>query len=235
MVVSIATVLLRIVTAGSVAVALAGCSGGGSGPDGGNYTIAMLQAGVLQPADVGSTWKRPEQTPPATSLLPLCPGLASRPPLPGAPSAIAASMADEGDKGAQAFDQLGLVYKDAAAMDAAFATLENTMDACPPSASKSAGPRDDTAEAGYTETSTIEPLTSGGWRGFVTVRHKVYEPGNPGSADVAVAVVGQGNAIVVTSYAVYWVGQHSTGPEFTADWRRLVGTVLSRVDAKRKG
>ncbi|HTJ39022.1 MAG TPA: hypothetical protein VL738_37820 [Dactylosporangium sp.] len=231
---SIATVLLRIVTAGSVAAALAGCSGG-SAPDGGTYTTAMLQAGVLQPADVGSTWKRPEQSPPATSLMPLCPGVAGRPPVPGSPTVVAASIADEGDKGAQAFDQLGLVYKDAAAMDAAFTSLEDAMDACPPSASKSAGPRDDTAEAGYTETSTIEPLTSGGWTGFVAVRHKVYEPGSPGTADVAVAVVGQGNAIVVASYAAYWVGQHSTGPEFTADWRRLVGTVLSRVDAKRAG
>jgi hypothetical protein len=213
---STATVLLRIVTAGSVAVALAGCTGGGPAP-GATYTVAMLQAGVLAPADVGPTWKRPEQSPAAPSLMPLCPGPAGRPPLPGAPSVVAASMADEGDKGAQAFDQLGLVYPDAGAMEAAFTALENTMDACPPSASKSAGPRDDTAEAGYTETSTIEPLTSGGWRGFVTVRHKVYEPGSPGTADVAVAVVGQGNAIVVASYAVYWVGQH----------------VLSRVDAKR--
>ncbi|WP_432832380.1 hypothetical protein [Dactylosporangium sp. CA-092794] len=224
-------------TAGSVAVtlALAGCSGGGEGPapDGGPYTVAKLQAGVLQPADVGPTWKRPEQSsPPVTSLIPLCPGLATRPPVPGSPTVIAASMADEGDRGAQAFDQMGLVYKDAAAMEAAFASLQDTMDACPPKASRTAGPRDDTAEAGYTETSTIEPLVSGGWKGFVTLRHKVYEAASPGTADVAVAVVGQGNAIIVASYAVYWVGQHSTGPEFTADWRRLVGTVLSRVDAK---
>ncbi|MGI5237830.1 hypothetical protein [Dactylosporangium sp. CA-139066] len=227
-----ATVLLRTVTAGSLAVALAGCSGGDPAPDAGRYTIAMLQAGVLQPADAGPTWKRPEQSPPATSLMPLCPGLASRPPVPGSPKAIAASMADEGEQGAQAFDQLGLVYADPAAMDAAFTALENAMEACPPSASRSAGPRDGTAEAGYTETSTIEPLTSGGWKGFVTVRHKVYEPGNPGTADVAVAVVGQGNAIVVAAYAVYWVGRHSTGPDFSADWNRLVGTVLRRVDAE---
>jgi hypothetical protein len=63
----------------------------------------------------------------------------------------------------------------------------------------------------------------------------VYEPTNPGSADTAVAVLAQRNALVVASYAVYWVGAHSTGPEFTADWRRMVGTVLSRVDAKRTG
>lgn len=224
-------------TAAGVAVALtlAGCSGDGDGrtPDGGTYTAAMLQAGVLQPADAGPTWKRPEQSPSTPSIMSLCPGPASRAPAPGSPAVVAASMADEGEKGAQAFEQLGLVYKDAAAMEAAFLSLQNTMDACPPSASQSAGPRDSTAEAGYTETSTIEPLISGGWKGFVTLRHKVYEPASPGTADVAVAVVGRGNAIIMASYAVYWVGQHSTGPEFTADWRRMIGTVLSRVDAGR--
>jgi len=228
--------MLRIMTAGCavVTLALAGCSGGDDGR-GATYTVAMLQAGVLQPADAGPTWKRPEQSAPPTSLLPLCPGPATRPPVSGSPTVITASMADEGEKGAQAFEQLGLAYKDATTMESAFTALQDTMEACPPSASQSAGPRDGTAEAGYTETSTIEPLISGGWKGFVTVRHKVYEPANPGSADVAVAVVGQGNAIVMASYAVYWVGEHTTGPEFTADWRRMIGTVLSRVDAKRAG
>jgi hypothetical protein len=226
-----------MVAAGGVAVALAGCSGDAPATTGPTYTVAALQAGVLEPADVGPTWKRPAQSaPPATtSLIPLCPGPPTRPPVPGSPAVVAASMADEGEKGAQAFDQLGLVYQNAPAMEAAFVSLQDTMDACPPSASRSAGPRDSTAEAGYTETSTIEPLISGEWKGFVTLRHKVYEPGNPGTADVAVAVVGRGNAIIVASYAVYWVGQHSTGPEFSADWRRMVGTVLSRVDAKRPG
>ncbi|WP_426505008.1 hypothetical protein ACPPVO_45900 [Dactylosporangium sp. McL0621] len=226
-----------MVTAGGVAVtlALAGCSGDDApDPRGATYTTAMMQAGVLEPADIGTAWKRPAQTPPTTSVTPLCPGVAKRPPVPGSPTgAVAASMADEGEKGAQAFDQLGLVYKDAAAMEAAFTSLQDAMEACPPSASRSAAPRDDTSEAGYTETATVDPLESGGWKGFVTVRHKVYEPTYPGSADVAVAVVGQGNAIVVASYAVYWVGSHSAGPEFDADWRRVVGTVLSRVDAKR--
>jgi hypothetical protein len=224
-----------MVTAGCAAVtlALAGCSGGDApAPDGGTYTIAMLQAGILQPADVGPTWKRPEQSPPTTSVMPLCPGVATRPPVPGAPAAIAASMADEGDKGAQAFDQMGLAYKDAAAMEAAFTSLQDTMEACPPKAARSAGPREESAEAGYTETSTIEPLVSGEWKGFVTLRHKVYEPAYPGTADVAVAVLGRGNAIIMASYAVYWVGEHSTGPQFTADWRRMVGTVLGRVDGK---
>nr|BFE55893.1 hypothetical protein GCM10020063_004190 [Dactylosporangium thailandense] len=228
---------LRMVTAGSFAatMALAGCTSDGADPRGATYTTAMLQAGVLEPGDIGPTWKRPaESAPPTTSITPLCAGVAKRPPVPGSPTgSIAASMADEGDKGAQAFDQLGLVYKDAAAMEAAFASLQDTMDACPPSASRSAGPRDGSSEAGYSETSTIEPLVSGSWKGFVTVRHKAYEAAYPGSADVAVAVVGQGNAIVVASYAVYWVGEHATGPEFTTDWRRMVGTVLSRVDAKK--
>jgi hypothetical protein len=229
--VSIAGKLLQMVTLGAVAVTLVGCSADES--DKGTYTVDMLRAGVLEPADVGTTWKRPEQSPPATTLMPLCPGAATRPAVPGSPTVIVASMADEGDKGAQAFEQMALVYKDAPAMEAAFASLQNTMDACAPSASQSAGPRDSTAEAGYTETTTIEPLISGGWKGFVALRHKVYDPANPATGDVAVAVVGQGNAIVVASYAVYWVGQHTTGPEFTADWHRMVGSVLTRVDAKR--
>jgi hypothetical protein len=217
----------------TVTVALAGCTGGGGTRGGGTYTVAMLQAGVLQPADAGPTWTRPSPSPPGTSVMPLCPGRPTRPPVPGSPTVTAASMADEGEKGAQAFEQVGLVYPDAAAMEAAFTSLQDTMDACPPNASQSAGPRDETAEAGYTETSTIEPLISGGWKGFVTLRHKVYEPATPGTADVAVAVVGQGNALIMASYSVFWVGGHSTGPEFTADWRRMIGTVLSRVDAKR--
>src|SRR4051812_44697959 len=105
---------LRMVTAGSAAVTLvlapAGCSGGDDpAPRGGTYTVAMMQDGALPPSDVGPTWKRPAESPAATSLIPLCPGLATRPPLPGAPKVVAAAMADEGDKGAQAFDQLGLV------------------------------------------------------------------------------------------------------------------------------
>jgi hypothetical protein len=233
----VSAAVLRILAGCSVAVALAlsGCTGDGSTPDSNlpTYTAEMLQAGVLQPTDVGSTWKRPEQSPPTTSVIALCPGLATRPPIPGKPSVIAASMADEGEKGAQAFDQQALLYPDAGSAEAAFASLQATMAACPASASRTAGPRENSAEAGYTENITIDPLISGEWKGFVVLRHKVYEPTNPGTADTAVAVVGRGNAIVIASYAVYWIGQRSTGPEFTADWRRMIGTVLSRVDAKR--
>ncbi|WP_433047079.1 hypothetical protein [Dactylosporangium sp. CS-033363] len=236
---SMATSAIRMVTAGCAAVTLAlglaGCSGddGATADRDATYTTAALKAGVLEPADVGTSWKRPEQQPPTTTLTPLCPGVPTRPPIPGTPGVIAAALADEGDKGAQAFDQMGLAYADAPAMEAAFTKLQDAMEACPPSATRSAGPREESSEAGYTETSTIEPLESGGWKGFVTLRHKVYEPTYPGSADIAVAVVGRGNAVVVASYAVYWVGEHSTGPEFDTDWRRMVGTVLSRTDAKR--
>ncbi|MFB9409140.1 hypothetical protein ACFFSQ_13445 [Dactylosporangium matsuzakiense] len=232
---SMATRSLRLLTLGGVAVtlALAGCTDDGDAARGGTYTTAMLQAGVLQPADIGSTWKRPEQTPPPSSIMQLCPGAAARPPIPGSPAVVTGVLADEGDKGAQAFEQIGLLYKDAPAMEKAFTSLQDTMEACPPTASRSAGPAKESSEAGYTESITIDPLVSGGWKGFVTQRHKIYEPTYPGSADVAVAVVGQGNAIILTSYAVYWVGEHSTGPEFRTDWNRITGTVLSRVDAKR--
>src|SRR5690242_2284959 len=127
---------------------------------------------------------------------------------------------------------IGMVYPDTAAADAAIETLHATAVNCAPNASRTAGPRESTAEAGYTETTKVESLNSGGWSGFVVLRHKVYEPTYPGTADTAVAVLAQGNGMVVASYAVYWIGQHSTGPEFSADWRRLVVTVLNRVDGK---
>jgi len=230
-----------MVTAGSLAVtmALTACTDGDgkTGPDGGGAAItdAMMQAGVLQPADVGPLWKRSETSAAPVELMALCGGSASRPPVPGTPSAVASSIVDEGPKGAQAFDQIGLVYPDAHAAEAALAALRTAAAGCPPTASRSAGPRGESVEAAYTETSIVNPLNSGEWSGFVVLRHKVYEPTNPGSADTAVAVLAQRNALVVASYAVYWVGAHSTGPEFTTDWRRMVGTVLSRVDAKRTG
>ena len=233
--------LVRMVTAGSFAVTtlLAGCSDGDGkpGPDGGEsaITVAMMQAGVLQPADVGQTWKKSAESPSPNSMIALCGGLATRPPVPGTPSVVASSIADEGEQGAQAFDQVGLVYPDARAAETALAGLRTAAAACPPTASASAGPRGESVEAAYTETTTVTTLNSGEWSGFVVVRHKVYQPANTGSADTAVAVLGQRNAVVVASYAVYWVGAHSTGPEFTSDWRRIVGTVLSRVDAKRGG
>ena len=228
-----------MMTAGSVAVTLVlgGCTGDGPTPDsnGPAITAAMMQAGVLKPADIGVSWKKPDQSPAVTGVIPLCGGLASRPPVPGQPSVIASSLADEGDKGAQSFDQLGLVYPDVASADAAIETLHATAVNCLAKVSRSAGPRDGTAEAGYTETTTVESLNSGGWSGFVVLRHKVYEASNPGTADTAVAVMAENNGLVVASYGVYWVGQHSTGPEFNTDWRRLVATVLNRVEAKRTG
>jgi len=236
--VSTARRLLRTMTAGSVAVTLAlgGCTDD-STPDvnGPAITVAMMQAGVLKGTDIGPTWKQPDQSPAVTGVIPFCGGLASRPPIPGKPSVVASSLADEGEKGAQAFDMVGLVYPDTAGADAAIETLHATAVNCAPTASRTAGPRDTTAEAGYTETTKVESLNSGGWSGFVVLRHKVYEATTPGTADTAVAVLAEGNGMVVASYGVYWIGQHSTGPEFDTDWRRLVATVLNRVEAKRTG
>jgi hypothetical protein len=33
----------------------------------------------------------------------------------------------------------------------------------------------------------------------------------------------------VDAYAVYRIGNASTGPQFDSDWKKLVGTVLNRV------
>ena len=72
-------------------------------------------------------------------------------------------------------------------------------------------------------------LNEGGWTGFVVTRHKAYEPKHPGIADTAVAVVSRGNVLFVDAYAVYRIGDASTGPQFETDWKKLVGTVLNRV------
>jgi hypothetical protein len=63
----------------------------------------------------------------------------------------------------------------------------------------------------------------------VVVRHKDYDPKNPGTADTAVAVLAKRNVILVAAYAIYFVGQHSISPTFTTDWQNLVGKILGRV------
>jgi hypothetical protein len=222
-----------------VVVALTGCSGAGNGPapgvTGPTMTVDMVRAGLLRPTDVGSTWVESDVAPPTKTVVGLCAGdaTATKPPVPGSPSVVVSSLKDEGDRGAQAFDQVGLVYADAKAAGAGLDALRVTAGACPSSVSRSAQPHESSAEAGYTESASVSPLRSGAWSGFVVVRHKQYEVASPGTADTAVAVLVLRNVVVVAGYAVYWVGSHTTGPNFTTDWQRLVDTVLSRVDPAR--
>ena len=216
-------------------VALAACDGGAKpAPQGPAITTAAVQAALLQAKDVGQTWTTPEATPPPATLPSLCGGDAQRPAVPGSPTATTSSLVDEGDAGAQTLDQIGLVYADAKAASAARDSLQATARACAPTASHSPQATAANPEAGYSETFTTRPLTSGAWSGFAVIRHKVYEKSNPGTADTAVAVLASRNAVLVTSYAVYRVERPSTAPDFSGDWQRLVGAVVSRVDANAK-
>jgi hypothetical protein len=223
----------RAVIAGCAVAALAGCTSGGTGPSpkesGPTISVDAMRSALLQASDVGSTWSAPDATPSATTLVSFCGGGASSPPVPGSPSLVVASLADQGTAGAQTFDQIALVYDGRAAASSGLATLRGLADACPASVSRPAQPRDDSMEAAYTESAATSPLTSGGWSGFVVLRNKQYEPKNPGTADTAVAVLAMRNVVLVADYAIYRVGAHSTGPNFTTDWQKLVASVLKRV------
>jgi hypothetical protein len=203
-------------------------------PEGPAITTAAVQAALLQAKDVGQTWTTPEATPPPSTLPSLCAGDGARPAVPGGPTAASSSLVDEGDAGAQTFDQIALVYADAKAATAARESLQATAKICAPTASHAPQATTANPEAGYTETVTSRPLVSGAWSGFAMIRHKVYEKSSPGTADTAVAVLSSRNAVLVTSYAVYRVEQPSASPSFSEDWQRLVGAVVSRVDAAAK-
>jgi hypothetical protein len=225
--------LIRVVVAGCAVAAFAGCTSGGAKPTpvdtGPKITADTMRAALLQPKDVGETWQVPNRSPSTTSLVSFCAGLASSPPVPGSPTVAAASLADVGEKGAQSFDQAALVYDGSATATTGLDTLRGLADTCPATASQPAHTVDDAAEAAYTESATTTNLTSGSWSGFVVIRHKDYDPKNPGTADTAVAVLTKRNVILVAAYAIYWVGVHSTGPTFTTDWQNLVGKVVGRV------
>jgi hypothetical protein len=245
--------LAHIVTAGCLAVATLGltaCSGDDKGPDlGPLFTADNVKAGLMQPKDLGTAWIPPDTQPPADSINALCGGGATRPKVPGSPSVVASSLADEGDKGAQTFDQIGLVYGGPDDAESAIENLHSVAEACQVTVSHSAAaPTSDNPEAAYTETTTLKDLSSGKWSGFVVLRHKVYSADSPGVVDTAVAVLTLNNAVIVGGYGVYLL----TGPElpgaspspnasplpsantnFSGDWQRLVGSFATRVDSQR--
>jgi hypothetical protein len=234
--------IARIVAAAFLCVAaLAGCSGGddpapapSGGPSGPVISVDAVKAALLNPSDLGQTWVTPDETPPPNTLAALCAGRVPRPGVPGSPATAVASAADEGDAGAQTFDQMGLVYPDAGAAGAARDALHTAVESCPPTVKVSAKATSADPEAGYTESVQTTPLVSGAWSGFAVVRHKQYEASSPGVADTAVTVLASRNVVLVLNYAVYRVTPPSTAPGFAADWQRLVGALVSRVDAKAK-
>jgi hypothetical protein len=147
---------------------------------------------------------------------------------PGA-EVVSVPLVDEGNKGAQTLTQTALVYPDKTAAQAGLASLRALADGCPATVSVPAAVSDQRSEPAYTETARTTELSEGGWTGFVITRHKAYEPKHPGIADTAVAVLSRGNVVLVDAYAVYRIGNASTGPQFDTDWKKLVGTVLNRV------
>ena len=226
---------VRLVIAGCLVVALGACTSDDADPQpdetGPPISVDKMRAALLPPEIVGRTWSASDDPPSVTAVAALCAGGVARVPAPGSPTMAVAAAVDEGDKGAQTFDQAALVYSDAASAKSAVAALRSAAGACPTTVNKPAATGADNAEAAYTETVTVSPLATEAWSGFSAIRHKQYEPKTPGSADAAVLVLRRRNVVLVAGYAIYWVGVHTTGPEFTADWRRLVGTVLDRVEA----
>jgi hypothetical protein len=221
---------LQAVLAGCLTVTVVTACTDDKKDEGPAITIGAVQSALLQATDLGSTWSPPESSQPPASLPVLCAGDAKRPAIPGKPTTVTAAAVDSGEAGAQSFDQFGLVYADAKAAASARDTLQAAAKACAATASHSPRATSESPEAGYTETLAIRPLSSGPWAGFAAVRHKVYEKGSTATGDTAVAVLASRNAVLVASYAVYRIGQASQPPDFSGDWQRLVGALISRVN-----
>jgi hypothetical protein len=222
--------VVRTAVAVCLVAGFAGCtSDEPSASDGPRIEVATMRGSLLQAADVGPTWSAPKEPPPANVLVRFCAGDAAVPPMPTGAEVVSSPLVDEGQEGAQTLSQFALVYPDAAGAAAGLATLRAVADGCPPSVSVPAKVNGDRQEPAYTETAATMPLDEGGWKGFVIERHKLYDPTRPSTADTAVAVAAKRNVLIVDSYAVYRLGAASASPQFAADWRKLVGTVLARV------
>jgi hypothetical protein len=219
----------------AAAVLLAGCSAGNdSSPAPGGIDAAKMRSSLLQAKDIGPTWAAPDASTAPPQLTSICGGENPAPAIPGSPQVVTVPLADEGNAGAQSLTQTALVYSDATSAMAGQVALKVVADACPPSVDVDAQTSDDSQEPAYTETVATEPLTQGEWSGFVVTRHKQYEPNHPSTADTAVAVLVKRNVLFFDSYAVYRLGEKgsapSANPNFSADWQKLVGTVVHRVD-----
>jgi hypothetical protein len=213
--------VLRVAVVTLAVAAFAGCSGSDDSPDpapnGGLIDVTTMRGAVPQDA------ADPNQ------LVSICGGTTTAPPVPPGGDVVASPLADEGTKGAQTLYQTALVYGDPTAAQAGLAALRAVADGCPANVSVPAKVTDDRSEPAYTETVAITPLNQGGWTGFVVTRHKAYEAKHPGIADTAVAILALRNVLLVDGYAVYRLGNATTGPGFTTDWQKLVGTVVGRV------
>jgi hypothetical protein len=191
--------------------------------------VTTMRGALLQATEIGPTWQPPPQTPDPNRMVSICGGTSTPPPLPPGAEVVASSFVDEGQKGAQTLDQTALVYADKSAAEAGQALLLGAAQGCPANVSVPATINDQKSEPAYTETVQIQNLTEGGWSGFAVLRHKVYEPKHPGTADTAVVVLHSRNVVLIDSYALYMLNNSSAAPNFTTDWQRLVGSVIKRV------
>ena len=223
--------VVRAAVAVCAVAAFAGCSSDGS-PDSDGTTISVdaMRTALLKAAEVGPTWKAPAESAAPNQLVSICGADTAPAGIPGNPQLISAPLSDEGTEGVQSLTQYALVYEDAVSAATALATLRTVADACPPSVSRPAK-SGDREEPAYTETAKTAPLEEGGWIGFVTTRNKQYDKKHAATADVAVAALAWGNVVLVDQYAIYRLGaaDASAGPQFAADWKKLVGTVVQRV------
>jgi len=215
----------------SALLVAAGCtSGDDPAPEPtGLIAATTMRGALLQANEIGPTWQPPQTTPDPNRMVSMCGGTSTPPALPPGAEVVAASFADEGSKGAQTLDQTALVYPDESAAAADQAGLLGVAEGCPPNVSVPATVTDDKSEPAYTETVQIQTLTEGAWSGFAALRHKVYEPKHPGTADIAVVVLHSRNVVLIEAYALYLLNNPSAAPNFTADWQRLVGSVVQRA------
>ena len=208
---------------------LGGCGAGKPDP-GPPISATTVRGALLQAADVGPTWAEPAEKPAAGLLVSFCGGDTTAPPAPTGATVVTSSIADEGDQGAQSLTQIALVYPDTAAAAAGLKSLRAIADGCAPTVNVAAK-TGDREEPAFTESVQTFPMDEGGWAGFVVERHKLYQAKAPATADNAVAVVAKRNVLLVDEYGVYRLNAASASPQFAADWKRLVGTVLKRIDS----
>jgi len=226
----VVTRVVRAALAVCAVAAFAGCSSDDSPDPDGTITVDTVRNALLKPAEVGPTWKAPQESAAPNQLVSICGADTAPAGIPGKPQLIAAPLSDEGTEGVQSLTQHALVYEDAVSAATALATLRTVADACAPTVSRPAksGEREEPA---YTETAATAPLEEGGWIGFVTTRQKQYDKAHPATADVAVVALARGNVVLVDQYAIYRLGTSdaSANPQFSADWQKLVGTTVKRI------
>ncbi|GLY00608.1 MULTISPECIES: hypothetical protein [Actinoplanes] len=222
---------LRVATIAACALVLAaGCSDDGDDtPSEGLVSATTMRGAFLQASEIGQSWAAPQESAAPQQMVSFCGGTSTPPEVPPGAEVVTSSLADEGEKGAQTLHQNALVYGDAASAESGLALLRAVAVQCPGSVKVEQTVTADRNEPSYTETVEVREVDESGWKGFVIVRHKLYEAEHPGTADTAVAVLNSRNVVLVDTYAVYRLDNASAAPSFDADWQRLVGTVVQRV------